>query len=140
MPTEKGTYFLELWTEQGLSLSSEQKDEIGRVYLRDVIGADDETIEGFVGDLKGSDYDASRFVMLRQNLVEPSKGDYSKFWRKVSEIDAGTYTPKELSWLIDEAGWVGSLVFLDKLRDKGSLSGVLGVIEGKAWISRYISA
>lgn len=87
----KGRYFINLWKIHNALLSSEQKDGVGRSYLRHIVGVDEPTIKAF---LEG-DGRAQNLVGLRDGYVP---GNFPAFWDEVAEITK-LYSPEDVTWL-----------------------------------------
>lgn len=86
-------YFVLMWKQQKDTLDAQQKDEIGKSYLKHILGVDDKTIERFLDD----DLDANHAIGMLQSGSGTRRRDYDCFWNRVAEIIP--YDKEEMGWL-----------------------------------------
>ena len=103
----KAQYFSDLWFNQALDLTDAQQDNLGKAYLKHVLGVDGKTIREYV-ERKGN---AENIIGIKM-AGKDRKNDYSAYWKEVSKITPGTYSSKDLEWLTENAGDWGAYDFL----------------------------
>ena len=89
-------YFLGIWHEQKKTLTIEQKDKIGRAYLKYGVGVDDATIDDFLHNK----FNASHSIGMRQAAIDEGKNDLDSFWKDVASITPESYSGDDITWLI----------------------------------------
>lgn len=100
--------FIHLWEKQDGELNAEQKDQLGRAYLKHILGTEEKTIDAFLQD----DKKAAHFIGMKQSGVGDRKSDYTAFWKEVAQVTPDAYSEKELSWLIAESLDEGAFMLL----------------------------
>lgn len=83
------------WRSQADTTSVEQKDAVGRLYLKAILGADDDLIRRFLeGDLQ-----ADADIGQKQSAVPVEEADFAAFWDGVVEIFPDVYSHEDIEFL-----------------------------------------
>lgn len=92
-------YFLQKWKEHKQELSTEEKGEIGKAYMKHILGADENTIMAFLRD----DSKAHHDIGMRCAGVTSTLNDYQGYWGAVSKYTPKDYPKDKLAWLIENS-------------------------------------
>ena len=123
--------FSDMWFEQHDTLTDDQQDQIGKAYLRHVVGINEATMDKFLR----YDAQAHRLVGLRQAKVIDLKNDHLSFWKEVAEVTPGVYSIGDIQWLSAEEKepFYGDYHFLMQLSHPWEHNtGVIGLIHMNA--------
>jgi hypothetical protein len=99
--------FITKWRNHRSILNGVQKDDVGKSYLRNILGLNEEEIQGFIrGDLTIN----HRVGMIHAGIKEPP-ANYTRFWHNIASI-TNLHTAPETAWLAENADYMGVLSFM----------------------------
>ena len=102
------------WTHLRLTVTLEQKDQVGLAYLSHVLAFGDDVAERLTRE---ADLEIQHQVGRRQGgwQSDPYTPDLKAFWERVREIFPGTYSQEDISFLVEKGGLEGVFEFLWQL-------------------------